>query len=305
MEETPLRADWVAALLSTPDAVPGTKLLELTAQMQEQMTLLDRLNLVRSLFQEVLNRTRESLVGNPLLPVIATAAAKESNFRGEPEVAITDKGDIVLRLVSTRPTTRTGRKHTELFKLRQKATALGVDISSFGRSKPLILSAIARAEDAKFDVKVVERQLATASSKNTDSKVMAKAREERQPSAEVVPSSTNNVQTPKPEPVTTPPKKKKSKVAPEGPGAEELLAGLFDATPAAPKPEAKPESKPEPKTELKSKDPPLPKMAMLDAEPDSAPRGKVNLKALVTESEGFDLDRFLDAAPPAPVPPEL
>lgn len=261
MEETPLREDWVAALLATPDSLEPDKLMELVGRMQARQSLKDRLDLIREMHLGVLDRIRVSLADNPLTTVVTQAAAKEAGLSARTvEVAITDLGEVVLRKRNPRPTTREGRKQSELERLRQLASERGLDVGPLGRSKAKIQALL------------------------------------ESPVVVVAPPPPPKPEPPKPKPVPKKVAPPPPKPTPEGPGAEELLAGLFD-----PEPEV-PSAAPPPKV---VKALPLPKMAMLDADNDPPPKARMNLKALVSESETLDLDKFLAGVPTPPaLPPD-
>jgi hypothetical protein len=223
--------------------------------LSSPMTLKDRFELTRKLFQESLQSVREVIASNVLTSVVAKEAAKkEGHCSTKADIEISDSGLFFLRSCK-RPSTREGRKQTDLNRIRQEALNLGINVSTLGRSKKDLLEAIEKAT--------------------------------------CIASITREAEKPKTPPQvdrTMPIKPKKIKIekknVPEGPAAEELLAGLFD---------------PEPDRILPEKEKPvqkvlLPKMSMLE-EVEPVLKRK-DLKALLHDSDAMDLDLLLEKTSP-------
>jgi hypothetical protein len=134
----PIDEAWANALLSAPDDSGKA----ISAKLREA-----RENLAR-----VVAEARQTLETNPLTPVVAAAKAQETGVRGTVIVLIEDTGEVVMSTVQNDEDPNGKSRWTSnlppLEVLRREAAALGVDISSMGRQKRVIVKALEIARTA-------------------------------------------------------------------------------------------------------------------------------------------------------------
>jgi hypothetical protein len=130
--KTPLDENLSKSLLGNPSQVDGC-------------TIWERLsNAIGELSQAVVE-ANESLQESPVMPIVASSAARMANKRGNPSVRVADDGTVVLEIhySSKKKVDNANKRQWKsdlplLADLREQADQLGLDISHLGRARKQI-----------------------------------------------------------------------------------------------------------------------------------------------------------------------
>ena len=129
----PLDEDLSKSLLGNPSQIDGRTIWErLTDSIEELSCSIVEAN--------------ESLQNSPVMPIVASSAARTANKRGNPSVRVDPDGTVVLEIqytskkkVSDNPNKRQWKSDLPLLAdLREQAEQLGLDISHLGRARKQI-----------------------------------------------------------------------------------------------------------------------------------------------------------------------
>lgn len=144
IRQRPLREDWCEALLVTKGENGET----LYRNLQES---------VRQL-QDSVEACKKHLNENPLTPVVAQAAAKELKWGGRAAITINHNGVIVVEIV---PGKSGGwvSNIPPIQEMREEAASIGLDISSFGRSRKKIFEALQKAKENPISLKTGRKKM--------------------------------------------------------------------------------------------------------------------------------------------------